>query len=106
MLTRCSGDSDFLTLHNAFDKWRKASANGAFVYKFCRVNYISHQVRQASLCITLENLREFHQTMQQIEELRQQFLAYLIDSAFIQVHRSLIRDLNRQARYIFDLEIS
>ncbi|XP_006454441.1 hypothetical protein AGABI2DRAFT_182424 [Agaricus bisporus var. bisporus H97] len=71
------GDSDFLTLHNAFDKWRKASANGAFVYKFCRVNYISHQ------------------TMQQIEELRQQFLAYLIDSAFIQVHRSLIRDLNR-----------
>ncbi|KAF9452647.1 P-loop containing nucleoside triphosphate hydrolase protein [Macrolepiota fuliginosa MF-IS2] len=71
------GDSDFLTIHNAFSSWRKASANGAFVYKFCRTNYISHQ------------------NMQQIEELRQQFLGYLIDSAFIQVDKSMIRDLNR-----------
>lgn len=39
-----TGDSDFLTIHNAFNSWRKASANGAFVYKFCRTNYISHQV--------------------------------------------------------------
>jgi len=39
------GDSDFLTIHNAFSSWRKASANGSFVYKFCRTNYISHQVR-------------------------------------------------------------
>jgi len=33
--------------------------------------------------------------MQQIEELRQQFLGYLIDSAFIQVDNSVIRELNR-----------
>ncbi|KAJ3571585.1 hypothetical protein NP233_g3653 [Leucocoprinus birnbaumii] len=71
------GDSDFLTLHNAFNSWRKASANGAFVFKFCRTNYISHQ------------------NMQQIEELRHQFLGYLIDSAFIHVDKSVIRELNR-----------
>lgn len=72
-----SGDSDFLTIHNAFDSWRKASANGGYVYKFCRVNYISHQ------------------NMQQIEALRQQFLGYLIDSAFIQVDKSMIKELNK-----------
>ncbi|KXN89904.1 ATP-dependent RNA helicase DHX29 [Leucoagaricus sp. SymC.cos] len=72
-----SGDSDFLTIHNAFMSWRKASANGGFVFKFCRQNYISHQ------------------NMQQIEELRQQFLGYLIDSAFIRVDKSVIRELNR-----------
>ncbi len=33
--------------------------------------------------------------MQQIEELRQQFLGYLIDSAFIRVNKSMIRELNR-----------
>ncbi len=36
--------------------------------------------------------------MQQIEELRQQFLGYLIDSAFIQVDRSVIRELNRYSQ--------
>ncbi|KAJ3839808.1 P-loop containing nucleoside triphosphate hydrolase protein [Lentinula raphanica] len=74
-----SENSDFLTLHNAFSSWRKASAKG-LERKFCRQNYLSHQ------------------NLQQIEELRQQFLGYLIDAAFIQVDRSFIRDLNR-ARY-------
>lgn len=36
--------------------------------------------------------------MQQIEELRQQFLGYLIDSAFIQVDNSVIRELNRYSQ--------
>ncbi|KAJ7631081.1 P-loop containing nucleoside triphosphate hydrolase protein [Roridomyces roridus] len=70
-------NSDFLTIHNAFASWRRASSNPSSVRKFCRVNYLSHQ------------------NLQQIEELRQQFLGYLIDSNFIQVDKAFIRDLNR-----------
>ncbi|KAF9456536.1 P-loop containing nucleoside triphosphate hydrolase protein [Collybia nuda] len=73
-------NSDFLTIHNAFASWRRASANPAFIRNFCRVNYLSHQ------------------NLQQIEELRQQFLGYLIDSSFIQVDKTFIRELSR-ARY-------
>ncbi|KAF8832459.1 hypothetical protein HHX47_DHR1001422 [Lentinula edodes] len=53
-----SENSDFLTLHNVFSSWRKACANAnpGFVRKFCRQNFLSHQ------------------NLQQIEELRQQFL--------------------------------
>jgi len=50
------------------------------VKKFCKDNFLSMQ------------------NLQQIEELRQQFLGYLIDSAFIQVDKSFIRELSR-ARY-------
>lgn len=70
-------NSDFLAIHNAFSSWRRASTNLASVRKFCRVNYLSHQ------------------NLQQIEELRQQFLGYLIDSNFIQVDKSFIGELNR-----------
>ncbi|KAG6846023.1 hypothetical protein H0H87_011071 [Tephrocybe sp. NHM501043] len=73
-------NSDFLTIHNAFASWRRASANPSFVRKFCRMNYLSHQ------------------NLQQIEELRQQFLGYLIDSSFIQVDKAFVRELSR-ARY-------
>ncbi|KAK7463716.1 hypothetical protein VKT23_005652 [Stygiomarasmius scandens] len=72
-------NSDFLTLHNAFSSWRRACANGS-TRKFCRQSFLSHQ------------------NLQQIEELRQQFLGYLIDSSFIHVDKSYIRELNR-ARY-------
>lgn len=65
-----------------------------------RLQVLPHELHQSSggvslLVYHLKKLKEFYQTMQQIEELRQQFLGYLVDSAFIQVHRSLIRDLNR-----------
>ena len=36
--------------------------------------------------------------MQQIEELRQQFLSYLVDSSFIHVDRAFVKELSR-ARY-------
>ncbi|KAJ6503399.1 P-loop containing nucleoside triphosphate hydrolase protein [Mycena vitilis] len=68
-------NSDFLTIHNAFASWRRA--NPSFVREFCRINYLSHQ------------------NLQQIEELRQQFLGYLIDSAFIQVDKDFVRELGR-----------
>ncbi|KAH9944510.1 P-loop containing nucleoside triphosphate hydrolase protein [Epithele typhae] len=72
-------NSDFLTIHNAFASWRRASANG-IARKFCKQNYLSHQ------------------NLQQIEELRQQFLGYLVDSHFIHVDRAFVKDLSR-ARY-------
>ncbi|KAI0702499.1 P-loop containing nucleoside triphosphate hydrolase protein [Cytidiella melzeri] len=71
-------NSDFLTIHQAFSSWRSACAHGPLVVrKFCRDNFLSHQ------------------NLQQIEELRQQFLGYLIDSSFIRVDRSVISELNR-----------
>lgn len=71
-------NSDFLTIHNAFQSWR-ACAPG-YAYKFCKTNFLSHQ------------------NLQQIEELRQQFLGYLVDSGFMRVDRSFVRELSR-ARY-------
>ncbi|KAI0757146.1 P-loop containing nucleoside triphosphate hydrolase protein [Daedaleopsis nitida] len=72
-------NSDFLTLHNAFASWRRASGNG-IAKKFCKTNYLSHQ------------------NLQQIEELRQQFLGYLVDSSFIHVDRAFVKELSR-SRY-------
>ncbi|KAI5124610.1 hypothetical protein M0805_004220 [Coniferiporia weirii] len=80
---KCSfkiGNSDFLTIHNAFASWRRASANHSFLRKFCKQNYLSQQ------------------NLQQIEELRQQYLGYLVDSSFIIVEEEFVRELNR-ARY-------
>lgn len=39
-----SGNSDFLTIHNVFSSWRRACANPGFIRKFCRQNFLSHQV--------------------------------------------------------------
>ncbi|KLO20229.1 P-loop containing nucleoside triphosphate hydrolase protein [Schizopora paradoxa] len=75
-----SGSSDFLTIHNAFASFRRASANPGFIRKFCRDNYLSQQ------------------NLQQIEELRQQFLGYLIDSSFIKVDTTFSEEF-RRARY-------
>ena len=36
-------NSDFLTIHNAFSRWRNACNNGV-AHKFCRQSYLSHQV--------------------------------------------------------------
>ncbi|KAI0932374.1 hypothetical protein AcW2_001025 [Taiwanofungus camphoratus] len=72
-------NSDFLTIHNAFSSWRRACANGV-ARKFCKDSYLSFQ------------------NLQQIEELRQQFLGYLADSSFIQVDKAFVRELSR-ARY-------
>lgn len=39
--------SDFLTIHNAFDGWRKTSANSLeFARSYCRKNFLSYQVSQ------------------------------------------------------------
>jgi len=42
-----SDNSDFLTIHNAFSSWRRACSNAGFARKFCRANFMSHQVGHA-----------------------------------------------------------
>ncbi|KAK0525501.1 hypothetical protein OC834_005154 [Tilletia horrida] len=61
-----AGDSDFLTVANAFNAWRRACANNHH-WQFCNRTFLSHQ------------------TLQQIEDLRQQYMAYLLDSGFVKV---------------------
>jgi ATP-dependent RNA helicase DHX29 len=70
-------DSDFMTMHNAFSSWRRASSDAGSARKFCRLNFLSQQ------------------NLQQIEELRQQFLAYLIDAGLIQADGGLVKQLSR-----------
>ncbi|THH31997.1 hypothetical protein EUX98_g2175 [Antrodiella citrinella] len=73
-----SDNSDFLTIHNAFSTWRNACANGSGIArKLCKQYFLSHQ------------------NLLQIEELRQQYLGYLIDSNFVQVDRAFTRELSR-----------
>ncbi|KAL7421927.1 hypothetical protein Q5752_003699 [Cryptotrichosporon argae] len=74
------GNSDFLTLANVFDCWRRASDNSNFVRTFCKRNFVSHQ------------------NLQQIEELRQQLLAYLVDSGFVGASATQRQEI-AQARY-------
>jgi ATP-dependent RNA helicase DHX29 len=74
-------NSDFLTLHNAYSSWRHVCHNPTVnLRKFCQSNYLSHP------------------NLQQIEELRQQFLSFLVDMSFIQVDRTFIRELSK-SRY-------
>ncbi|KAF8642409.1 hypothetical protein AX16_009674 [Volvariella volvacea WC 439] len=73
-------NSDFLTIHNAFSSWRRALSSHESIYRFCQTNYLNHQ------------------NLQQVEELRQQFLSYLADSGFIRADPQLLRQLSR-ARY-------
>ncbi|CAO1617715.1 unnamed protein product [Sympodiomycopsis kandeliae] len=60
------GNSDFLTIANAFNSFRRAVSQKHH-YNFCRKSFLSVQ------------------TLQQIEELRQQYMAFLIDSGFVQL---------------------
>ncbi|KAG8712172.1 hypothetical protein FRC09_020158, partial [Ceratobasidium sp. 395] len=68
----------FETQADAAKIWRRASANGqGAVRKFCRESYLSYQ------------------NLQQIEDLRQQFMGYLMDSGFINVDADFSREFKR-----------
>ncbi|QRW22773.1 Helicase associated domain (HA2) [Rhizoctonia solani] len=71
-------NSDFFALVNAFNSWKRALSNGQHVArKFCRESYLSYQ------------------NLQQIEDLRQQFMGYLIDSSFVSVHAEFSQEFKR-----------
>jgi ATP-dependent RNA helicase DHX29 len=68
-----------MTIAHAFNSWRRASANN-HARTFCQKNFLSQQ------------------TLQQIEELRQQYLTYLIDAGFVSVSPEMRHEIAR-ARY-------
>ncbi|PWN49201.1 putative DNA/RNA helicase [Violaceomyces palustris] len=73
------GDSDFLTIANAFNGWRRSVALNHHRI-FCNKSFLSPQ------------------NLGQIEELRQQYLSYLVDSGFIAVDEETKNELSK-ARY-------
>ncbi|EUC64491.1 P-loop nucleoside triphosphate hydrolase, putative, partial [Rhizoctonia solani AG-3 Rhs1AP] len=71
-------NSDFLALVNAFNSWKRTLSNGQHIArKFCRESYLSYQ------------------NLQQIEDLRQQFMGYLIDSSFVSIDVSFSQEFRR-----------
>ncbi|SPO21176.1 probable DNA/RNA helicase (DEAD/H box family II) [Ustilago trichophora] len=70
------GDSDFLTIANAFNGFRRSTAQNHH-RTFCNRSFLS-----------IQNLL-------QIEELRQQYFSYLIDAGFVSVDDSFRQELNK-----------
>ncbi|KAH7333960.1 P-loop containing nucleoside triphosphate hydrolase protein [Rhizoctonia solani] len=71
-------NSDFLALVNAFNSWKRAVSNAQHIgRKFCRESYLSYQ------------------NLQQIEDLRQQFMGYLIDSSFVNIDAEFSQEFKR-----------
>ncbi|MBW0460887.1 hypothetical protein O181_000602 [Austropuccinia psidii MF-1] len=59
-------NSDFLTICNVYKSWRQAIKNDS-TYRFCQSNMLSHP------------------NLLQIEELRREFLGYLVDAGFVEL---------------------
>ena len=60
----CKGDSDLVTLVNAYNSWENVKSN---IYDFCRINYINNS------------------TMELIKELRESFVVMMKDVGFLDV---------------------
>lgn len=75
------GDSDLLTVYNAYLAWKRvcqaAASNGGQEFQFCRKNFLSPQ------------------TLANIEDLKGQLLVSLVDSGFLQLTDEERRNLNR-----------
>jgi ATP-dependent RNA helicase DHX29 len=75
------GDSDLLTMYNAYLAWRRvcqsASAGGGGEYQFCRKNFLSPQ------------------TLANIEDLKGQLIFALVDSGFLPLTEDERRTLSR-----------
>jgi ATP-dependent RNA helicase DHX29 len=73
------GDSDLLTVYNAYQAWKRVcqSASGGGEYQFCRKNFLSPQ------------------TLANIEDLKGQLTAAVVDSGFLQLTGEERQTLNR-----------
>lgn len=83
-----------MTIVNAFNAWRRASDNPGHIRAFCRKNFLSHQVCLPYAPSPDEPTAD-EQNLQQIEELRQQLLAYLVDTGFINVTPEQQREISQ-----------
>ncbi|KAI1005694.1 putative helicase [Podosphaera aphanis] len=84
------GDSDLLTVYNAYIAWKKVCITGASEYQFCKKNFLSQQV------------------LANIEDLKGQLIVCLVDSGFLPLTESERLCLNRirysnRRRQFFDL---
>ncbi|ELU41299.1 helicase domain-containing protein [Rhizoctonia solani AG-1 IA] len=88
-------NSDFFALVNAFNSWKRALSNGQHVArKFCRESYLSYQVIPF-LLYSIGIANPSFKNLQQIEDLRQQFMGYLIDSSFVSVDAEFSQEFKR-----------
>jgi ATP-dependent RNA helicase DHX29 len=72
------GDSDLLTMYNAYSAWRKiCSTAGGSDQHFCRKNYLSSQ------------------SLSNIEELKAQLMTSIVDAGFVILNEAEKSLLNR-----------
>jgi ATP-dependent RNA helicase DHX29 len=71
------GDSDLLTVYNAYLAWKRVCVTGASEYQFCRKNFLSQQ------------------TLSNIEDLKGQLVVCLVDSGFLPLTETERISLNR-----------
>ncbi|KAI0006861.1 P-loop containing nucleoside triphosphate hydrolase protein [Xylariaceae sp. FL0662B] len=84
------GDSDLLTVYNAYIGWKKVCQTSNYDFQYCKKNFLSPQ------------------TLSNIEDLKGQLLVSLVDSGFLQLTDDERRTLNRlrytsRRRQFFDL---
>ncbi|KAI1770617.1 P-loop containing nucleoside triphosphate hydrolase protein [Hypoxylon cercidicola] len=84
------GDSDLLTVYNAYLGWRKVCQTSNNDFQYCKKNFLSQQ------------------TLSNIEDLKGQLLVSLADSGFLQLTEDERRTLNRlrysnRRRQFYDL---
>ncbi|MCJ1466553.1 hypothetical protein MMC07_005173 [Pseudocyphellaria aurata] len=75
------GDSDLLTVYNAYCAWRRVCINGGSEVQFCSKNFLSQQ------------------TLSNIEDLKAQLTTSLIDAGFIALSDPEKASLNRFVSY-------
>ncbi|KAF4636925.1 hypothetical protein G7Y89_g1157 [Cudoniella acicularis] len=78
------GDSDLLTVYNAYLAWKRVCLNSGSEYQFCRKNFLSQQ------------------TLSNIEDLKGQLVVCLVDSGFLPLTEAERSTLNRR-RQFFDI---
>ncbi|KAB8303097.1 hypothetical protein EYC80_004550 [Monilinia laxa] len=71
------GDSDLLTVYNAYLAWKKVCLANGSEYQFCRKNFLSQQ------------------TLSNIEDLKGQLVVCLVDSGFLPLTEAERTSLNR-----------
>ncbi|KXJ92133.1 ATP dependent RNA helicase [Microdochium bolleyi] len=84
------GDSDLLTVYNAYLSWKKVCQTTNHDFQYCRKNFLSQQ------------------TLSNIEDLKGQLIVSLVDSGFLRLTDDERRTLNRlryssRRRQFFDL---
>lgn len=88
-LTERTGDSDLLTVYNAYCGWRRVCQTlGSSEQQFCRKNFLSSQ------------------TLANIEDLKVQLLVCMVDAGFLPLEEAEGNSLQRQVQSPVDANIS